>query len=150
MKHLTKLCCVGLGVVLLASATTANAGYLNPVKDKVTLEECSACHLAYPAGLLPKASWGKILNTLGDHFGEDASLDDATAKHIRDYLMSHASTRLATDSANPTLRITKFNWFNGIHGPNFRAYAKSHTNIGTISNCTGCHRGAEKGYFEDD
>ncbi len=149
MKHLTKLRIAGLGALLLVGTTTAYAG-VNPVKDAITLEECSACHIAYPSGLLPKASWRKILNNLGDHFGEDASLDDATTKHIRDYLTSHASTRLSTNASNPTLRITEFNWFNQIHSARRRAYAKSHSNIGTISNCAGCHRGAEKGYFEDD
>ncbi|MFK5998366.1 MAG: cytochrome C [Rhodobacterales bacterium] len=151
MKYLTKLCSVGLGAILLIGATSANAeGNVRPVKDAVTLEECSACHIAYPVGLLPKASWGKILDTLGDHFGEDASLDDATTKHIRDYLTSHANTRLSVNASNPTLRITDFKWFNREHSASRRAYAKSHSNIGTISNCAGCHRGAEKGRFDDD
>jgi len=152
MKHLTKLNIASLGALLLASATIANAeeGGLRPIADKMTREECSACHIAYPAGLLPKASWGKILNTLDDHFGEDASLDDASTKHIRDYLMKHANTRLTTDASNPTLRITDFDWFNRRHGASRRAYAKSHSSIGSISNCAGCHGGAQNGSFEDD
>jgi len=48
------------------------------------------------------------------------------------------------------LRITDFVWFNQRHGANRRAYAKSHSSIATISNCAGCHNGAEKGYFSDD
>jgi len=139
-----------LGAMLLASVTMTSAARLNPISDKITKTECSACHLAYPSGLLPKAAWGKILDTLGNHFGEDASLDAKTTKHIRDYLTSHANTRLTTKASNPTLRITDYTWFNRQHGTRARAYAKSHPAIATISNCSGCHRGAEKGYFGDD
>jgi len=141
---------VGITALVLAGATAANAARLNPVADKTTASECSACHMLYAPGLLPKASWGKILDTLGDHFGEDASLDNKTTKHIRNYLMSHANTRITTSAAKPTLRITKFAWFNRIHGSRARAYATSHKSVGSISNCAGCHRGAEKGYFGDD
>ncbi len=140
----------GLGAILAASVTIADAARLSPVSDKITKTECSACHMVYPPGLLPKASWKKILNTLSDHFGEDASLDAKTTAHIRNYLMSHANTRLKTKASNPTLRITDFYWFNRQHGSRARAYAKSHKSIGTISNCAGCHRSAERGVFGDD
>ena len=151
MNYLTKLSIASLGAILLAGTTIAHAeGGISPIRDKTTFEECSACHMAYPPGLLPKASWGKILDTLDNHFGEDASLDEAATKHIRDYLMSHANTRVTTDTANPTLRITEFRWFNREHGQRARDYAKNHSSVSTISNCAGCHRGAENGYFEDD
>ncbi len=151
MKYITKSSIAGFGALLLAGATVAHAeGNFSSIRDTTTFEECSACHMAYPSGLLPKASWSRIMDTLDDHFGEDASLDDATTKHIRDYLMAHANTRLSTDTANPTLRITEFNWFNHEHGQRARKYAKNHSEIGSISNCAGCHRGAEKGYFEDE
>ena len=41
-------------------------------------QECAACHLAYPPGLLPAASWQRLMSNLPRHFGTDASLDAAT------------------------------------------------------------------------
>ena len=32
-------------------------------------QECAACHLAYPPGLLPAASWQRLMGGLGKHFG---------------------------------------------------------------------------------
>ena len=32
-----------------------------PVTDKVVAKECSACHMLYPAGLLPARSWTAVM-----------------------------------------------------------------------------------------
>ena len=32
-------------------------------------QECAACHTAYPPGLLPAASWQRLMGGLGKHFG---------------------------------------------------------------------------------
>jgi len=152
MKHLLAIPFLAFGLAAItAGGANAEGGIrLAPIKDKITYTECSACHMAYPAGLLPKASWNKIMDTLPNHFGEDASLDPKAVKHIRAYLTRYASTGLRVDPAKPVIRITKFNWFNRIHGAGARAYAKNHSSISTISNCAGCHRGAEKGYFSGE
>ena len=41
------------------------------ITDQLTKNECSACHFAYPASMLPEASWKKIMESLENHFGED-------------------------------------------------------------------------------
>src|SRR5512145_3377199 len=47
--------------------------------DPEWLEECGACHIAYPPRFLPAESWREIMIGLDDHFGSDASLDARTA-----------------------------------------------------------------------
>jgi hypothetical protein len=120
------------------------------VTDQTTKDECSACHMAYPPVLLPRASWDAILGDLSNHFGEDASLAPEKVATIKAYLdkVAPASAR-GMDNANPILRISDFPWFKNSHDW-VRARAKSDPNIGTIANCAACHRGAEQGYFEDE
>ena len=52
-----------------------------PVPPTYQQTECASCHLAYPAGLLPAASWQRLMNNLPRHFGTDASLDPASVKN---------------------------------------------------------------------
>jgi len=77
--------------VLLFSVTSAQAGSLPVVKDPVAKTECSDCHMAYPPILLPQASWEKIMGNLSDHFGDDASLDDATVKVLTEYFVKNSN-----------------------------------------------------------
>lgn len=148
---------VGLGAGLLSAvvmtaqmAAGDEIGRVRAVSDRTTFAECSACHMAYPPALLPAASWDKIMATLSDHFGEDASLDPATTKHIRDYLVANAGrVPRGVDPAAPPLRIDEMPWFRHEHGRRTFARAKSDPNIGSIANCAACHRGVDRGYFED-
>ncbi|MDD3343356.1 MAG: cytochrome b/b6 domain-containing protein, partial [Sulfurospirillaceae bacterium] len=41
-------------------------------------KECISCHTLYPPFLLPERSWVAMMQTLDNHFGDDASLDAAT------------------------------------------------------------------------
>ena len=140
-------------LTLLASPVFAEGSRIAPVTDATAKAECSACHIAYPAGFLPAASWSAIMGDLSNHFGEDASLPDATAKQIEDYLVTHAAdaggqTWSGLDPANPPLRITDLSWFERAHSYEVSARAKARA--GSMSNCAACHRGAEQGYFGDD
>lgn len=121
------------------------------VTDPTTKEECSACHMAYPPALLPRASWDKILDTLPDHFGEDASLAPEKVATIRAYLDKVAPSNMrGVDNTDPVLRISDMGWFRSRHGSRLRDWAKANPKVGSISNCVACHRGAESGYFEDE
>jgi len=100
------------------------------IKDKVTVKECSDCHQPYGADALPQGSWKRIMGNLSNHFGEDASLDEPTRKHIEDYLVANAV------KGDGPLRITKQNWFSSIHqGGEARLPAGA-----SWSNCAGCHQ----------
>ena len=123
----------------------------------LTKTECSACHIAYPAGFLPKRSWQAIMGNLSDHFGEDASLAEADRAAIETYLVANAADR---NGRNPRwlraipqdvipIRISELSWFTHEHGSRMQARAKGDPTIASMSNCIACHRGADRGIFED-
>jgi len=121
------------------------------VNDEMTRAECSACHIAFPPRLLPAANWDAVMSGLKDHFGEDASLDEASVAHVRDYLVANAGkddpTAIDADG-KPLLRISERGWFQREHrGEVSDAALKK---AGTWANCVACHAGAEKGMFDDD
>ena len=61
----------------LAPALAQELERVPPVTNEAAKKECGACHMAYQPQFLPANSWRRILADLGNHFGEDASLDDA-------------------------------------------------------------------------
>ena len=111
-------------------------------------EECGACHIPYPARFLPKTSWKAIMANLSDHFGEDASLAEDTAAKIRQYLLSHAARWKVRKGAKAPLRISKLRWFVREH--RHEVSPRRLKKAGSWSNCAACHRGAARGYFDDD
>lgn len=119
--------------------------------DTAYKAECSACHIAYPAQMLPAQSWSAIMSGLKSHFGEDASLDNAMVADIGAYLADNAGTNIkgAVDAeGKPLLRISELRWFQREHSDEVSpARLKK---AGSWSNCISCHAGADKGYFEDD
>ena len=119
--------------------------------------ECSECHLAYPAGFLPAKSWDKILATLDDHFGENAELDKETMGQIKTYLDSHAMrngffNRLMRNFPKDStpLRITKLPFFIRKHDEISEKWVKKNPEIGSFSQCDKCHRSAARGDFDED
>lgn len=149
-----KTAIITIAALLCASAAPVRAQTVDAVAvDGQTAfkSECSACHVAYPPRFLPTASWDAVMGGLKEHFGEDASLDAATAEAIRAYLSENAGkpgkdTTLA--DGTPILRITERNWFTGEHRG--EVSAKALQKAGSMSNCTACHSGAADGYFDDD
>jgi len=111
--------------------------------------ECSSCHMAYPSGLLPAASWKKVMAGLDKHFGVDASLTPAETQEITAYLTKYPSNRWTANTA--PLRITDAEWFKAKHfnkgeiAPEVwkRAAVKG------PAYCNACHLGAEKGDFNE-
>lgn len=149
-----------LAFALAALPLAANAqDYMVPVSDPTTLAECTECHMAFPAGFLPARSWQLVLDGLKDHFGENATISDASRTAITTYLVANAvdsgvvssrtASRILRDiSADMTpLRISDLPWWENEHeGEVSKAEwerAKS------PANCVACHRDAERGYFED-
>ena len=137
-------------LVVLGAAPATFAATAQPqiLSDPVANEECGACHIPYPPRFLPKASWKAIMANLSDHFGEDASLADDTAAKIRGYLISHAARWRVRKNARPPLRITKLRWFVREH--RHEVSPRRLKKAGSWSNCAACHRGAARGYFDDD
>lgn len=113
-------------------------------------EECGSCHVAYPARLLPAASWQKIMGNLGEHFGSDAGIDDpAVAAKITALLVgrSGAAAKFSSGNAMP-LRITETRWFIREHDE-VGAAAWKRPSIKSAANCGACHAGAADGNFSE-
>ncbi|WML89670.1 diheme cytochrome c [Thiothrix lacustris] len=112
--------------------------------------ECSACHMAYPPGMLPAASWREMMGTLDKHFGSDASLDEATVAEILPFLEQNAAPERKADSGEkPVLRITETSWFKHEHDE-ISAATWKRASIKSASNCMACHTSADKGNFDED
>ena len=119
--------------------------------------ECGACHMAYPALMLPARSWQAITANLADHFGEDASLDPETTQKISDYLVANAAD--TTDQAQfilrgvaadqVPLRVTDMPWWRGAHYE-VPAAAFTRPEVLSKSNCLACHRNGASGEAGDD
>jgi hypothetical protein len=112
-------------------------------------QECGACHVAYPPGLLPAASWQRITANLSRHFGSDASLDAATTKTIAAWLAANAGTYRRVREEPPQDRITRSAWFVRKHDE-VPASAWRLAAVKSPSNCTACHQQANQGDFDED
>ncbi len=137
------------------SASADEEEYFRPVTDKTVMTECAACHMAFPAGMLPARSWEAVMSDLPNHFGEDASLDDATRAKITDYLVANAAREgswIARSMAkgDPVLRISDSPWWIEEHRGEVGPKAFENPKVGSKANCVACHRDANSGYFEDD
>ena len=146
-----------LMLALAACAMGAQAKYNGEDRGKPVMPseinakmqaECSGCHMAYPAGLLPAASWKKLMAGLEKHFGTDASLSPQDTNEITSYVLKYASNR-GTSSAAP-LRITDGEWFKNKHDSSEITPAIwKRESIKSQGNCSACHQGAERGDFNE-
>ena len=113
--------------------------------------ECAACHLAYPPGFLPAASWSRMMTQLDRHYGSDASLDAATVNQISQWLQTHAGTyKRVTAEPPPDDRITRSAWFERKHRKIDSPQVWKHASVKSAANCAACHTGADRGRFNDD
>lgn len=147
---------------LATSLLTANAALTaRPVPglpvaqtDPTTAAECGACHMAYPPSLLPAASWHALMAGLPEHFGEDASVDPATAAQIETWLTANAAETVETlparifarTNAAAPFTLTETPAWKRIHGdlPEALFARKS---VAGRSNCAACHPDATAGRF---
>lgn len=109
-------------------------------------QECASCHLAYPPGLLPAASWRRLMETLPTHFGSDASLDPDSVRALSGWLQAHAAR--ATPAAAPENRITRSRWFLREHDE-IDASVWKRPSVRSPAHCAACHGGAEQGDFHE-
>lgn len=114
--------------------------------------ECGGCHIPYPARMLPAASWQKIMGSLGDHYGSDATLDDAAiAAQITGVLVRNAgdAARLKdSQGAAVPMRITQTRWFIREHDE-LGASVWKRPAIKSAANCSACHQAAADGNFSE-
>ncbi|WP_420024545.1 cytochrome b/b6 domain-containing protein (plasmid) [Cereibacter azotoformans] len=145
----------GSGLWAANASLAARAPRGMPVAfDPATRAECSACHMAYHPSLLPAASWRALMAGLPDHFGEDASLDPATAAEIEGWLVAHAAESADTLPAHVFARVAPEAPFAISESPSWTRLHGDLTDalfqrasIKSRSNCVACHADAETGLF---
>jgi mono/diheme cytochrome c family protein len=139
-----------LGLALLAAASATRADDHGPRVPLLPAyqQECGACHVAYPPGLLGAASWQRLMANLPRHFGSDASLDAATATPIGRWLQANAGSGRRVSEAPPEDRITRGAWFQREHREVASATWKSNA-VRSASNCAACHTQAEQGSYRE-
>lgn len=143
----TVLAIVALVALPLARAEERERAAPQPLLPKYR-QECSACHLAYPPGMLPAASWQRLLAGLPRHFGTDASLDAPTVRELSAWLTANAATGRRAEAAPPDDRITRSAWFVREHRE-IAAAVWQRPAVKDPSNCAACHAGAEQGVFDE-
>jgi len=147
--------CLRLVSLGLAAAGMAHAAYADddgrgpslPLLPKYQ-QECTACHLAYPPGMLPAASWQRLMNNLPRHFGTDASLDAATIKELSTWLGAHAGTYKRVREEPAQDRITRSAWFLRKHDEVSSAAWKLPA-VKSAANCAACHVRPDQGDFSE-
>ena len=136
-----------------------SSGGLAPVTNEQYRTECGSCHFAYLPGLLPAASWTRVMNTLDNHFGDDASLEPAVRDQLLAYLTTNAADRSDSRRARSFAagvvagdgppRITETAYFKRKHDEVPAKYVTGNPQVKSFSACAACHRGADKGNFSE-
>jgi mono/diheme cytochrome c family protein len=140
------------GVLLLTLLLPARAdgpGARVPLLPRYE-QECAACHIAYPPGLLPAVSWQRLMNSLDQHYGSDATLDAAGVQEIAGWLDRHAGTYKRVNEAPPENRITRSAWFLRKHrADEVPPELWRHPAVKSAANCAACHTNAAQGRFNE-
>ncbi len=132
-----------------------------PVQDQVYKDECSECHLDYPTGFLPEASWEKLLSAsaLEDHFGENAELDEETRLYILSYARANSADKsrykrsrkvmASLEEGAAPLRITEVLYIKEKHEEIPENLITS-TEVKSLSYCDRCHQKTSDGNYDND
>lgn len=150
---------VALTLFWLADGATRTPAVFPMPTGKAYVAECGACHTAYAPGLLPVRAWVKMMAELENHFGEDASLDEAA----RTALLTQIAD-LAADSAGAGMlmrriaagipadeapqRFSAAPFFVSLHDE-VPESAWKRTKVGGPANCIACHARANEGSFDE-
>ncbi len=125
--------------------------------NQAMLTECGDCHHPFHPSLLPRASWARLMATLDNHFGEDASLPAAKRDEIAAYLERYAAEAWDTEAARrfavvapaDPLRITATPYWRRKHARIDPAVFAAKP-VMAPSNCIACHKDADSGRFDDE
>ncbi len=150
------LAATGGAIAVYALARLPPLGVRALADNPAYRKECGSCHAVLHPSLLPASSWRALMDSLGDHFGEDASLDPGTAEGVSAWLAANAaetwdteaSHRLRAEAAADPRRVTATPYWRRKHAGLDAALFESRA-IGGKTNCSACHRDAASGRFDD-
>ena len=150
-RSMTLAAAPGLTALMLATtAAQADGSRMLPrAVPQAYTQECGSCHVAFPPGLLPAASWQRIMAGLGRHYGADASLDAASGRAIGNWLQTWSGTGKRGRETPPEDRITRSAWFEREHRK-VDAAVWRHASVKSAANCGACHAGAERGHYDEE
>ena len=136
-------------LALAAVAPLAQAdGFRSVTPLPAYTQECASCHVAYPPGLLPAASWQRLMGRLSTHYGTDASLDATMTAALSAWLSANAGSGKRAREEPAQDRITRSAWFVREHRE-VGAETWKRPAIQSPSNCAACHPRAEQGDFDE-
>ena len=141
--------------LVLVLSTTAHADKLPIPADAPPAfkAECAGCHLAFPPALLVADDWKRVMAALEKHYGDNASLDEATRQAIEAFLVKNASTgkkvgAASTAKAGEPPRLTQTAWFKRKHHEVPQG-DWAHAKVKSPSNCAACHTRAAESSFRE-
>jgi len=130
-----------------------------PVANEAYKKECGSCHFAYQPELLPARSWRKIMDTLDNHFGDNAELASEDQKAITGYLVATAAENsrykasvkmLSSISPDDTpVAISKTPYFVRKHRKVPVPMVAGNPLVKSFAHCARCHTNAAKGSYNE-
>lgn len=117
--------------------------------------ECGTCHIVYPPGLLPAASWRRMLAGADAHFGETLELSNEDRDRVESWLATMAadvkgggvSAKIVRSvKGQAPLRISEVPYVRRQHEDIEEAVFRRKS-IGSRANCGACHSNAERASF---
>ncbi|MBY0430576.1 MAG: diheme cytochrome c [Rhodospirillales bacterium] len=145
MRLVATIAALSLALALASSlpAFASEVERVPAVTDATARKECGACHMAFQPALLPAETWKRLFAELPRHFGEDASLPEATRQTIEDYYTRNAGRPRDVG----TLRISDLGWWRKEHR---KVRETDWIHVKSKANCGACHKSAEQGWYEED
>lgn len=132
-----------------------------PVSDATYIEECGSCHFAYQPGLLPEASWLRLMDAkaLEDHFGDNAELDEKTRSQLLKLLIAASADKSSYPRSKKVMasvadnkipgRIIEVPYISRKHHGIPDKMLKDNPKVKSLSQCDKCHTKADKGIYDD-
>ena len=140
--------CLAAAAVLGATPAWADGDHARRVPLTAPyVQECGSCHVAFPPGLLPAASWQRLMAGLGRHFGSDASLDAASTASIGTWLQAHAGSGKRAAEPPRDDRITQGAWFRREHREVDGRFGRGA--VRGAADCAACHTRAAEGSYRE-
>ncbi|MFN3076951.1 MAG: cytochrome b/b6 domain-containing protein [Alphaproteobacteria bacterium] len=153
---MTVVLCLVTTVAVVAVRKLASPVPRPLLMDPLYAEECGACHGPIHPSLLPNASWRAVMETLEDHFGENAVLSRDSDARITAWLEANAAETWDTEAAwryrnvstaEPRRITATAYWVRKHEGIEPSVFARK--SVGGKANCAACHKDAQSGLFAD-